>query len=153
MYVHAWAQVSGRLLKLKGVVRKLHIMCARYSYTNFPVICRGFTTCCMSSWESSKLPVSKTQSSYSVSFFQYIIFCIVFHLYIPFLSFRESIKHSCRWRQRTGSVYILWSRSYINSNSFGSMSSGVMTLPMKRMEPGERRDTTEGHMFCFACLV
>lgn len=33
------------------------------------------------------------------------------------------------------------------------MTSGVMTLPMKRMEPGERRDTTVGYTYCFVCLV
>lgn len=37
-YICARGQVSGRLLKLKGVVRKLHLMCSRHSYTNHPVI-------------------------------------------------------------------------------------------------------------------
>ena len=110
---------------------------------------------CTSVSKSLKLPVSKhNHIVMSYVIFQYIIYHVISSLYIYVYIYvffpLKSIKHSWRWRKRIGSIYdvrlaeIEWShnRGYMESKSLSlsPMTSGVMTLPMKRMDPGQRSE-------------
>lgn len=89
-----WAQVSAKLLNLKGLCVD-YISCVLLSHIQTILYQRICTTSsfCMSVSRSFKASSIKTQSHYmSYVIFQYIIYHIIFSLY--FLFFFKSIKHS-----------------------------------------------------------